>query len=146
VVRLGSDNEYTEDLAPALFYSGDLFPKSTITQYKITLKIQQNSLNSLSCDFSYQGGPPEKCSYTMSQSWLQPCRPPQSKPETIEMGSLVTICVNLIEVRSEYVTVHLEGNYNNSDYKLVANYRFYPLPNFQGISDCLTSWTESEHD
>jgi hypothetical protein len=125
MVRLGSDNEYTEDLAPAVFYSGNSMPQSNITGYALTLRVRLNSLTSLSCQLESDSGTAlknaTKCFYTASHS----CQRLQPESKIIEAGSLVTVCMDMENAGPGPVLLHIEGQYKNSSDKLVANYRFY---------------------
>ncbi len=132
VVRVGSDNEYNEELAPALFYAGAAPPDIKIAYYELVLRIQRRALNSLSYYWSYEdphdkpgvfSKAQKKCFYSIAN----PCSQ-QDPHQTIEEGSLVKLRLNVSGVPEGHLRVHIDGSYLNSDEKLVANYRFYQAP------------------
>ena len=132
VVRLGSDNEYAEDLAPALFYTDSRLPNLRIGRYKLVLKIQEKSLSSLSYRWSYEPGSgpsrtvktPSPCFYSLADHCAS-----HAPKEIIDQNSTVTLDLNLAQVPAGYIRVAIEGEYHNEDGKLLATYRFYHQPN-----------------
>ncbi|HEY1731255.1 MAG TPA: hypothetical protein VGG15_05885, partial [Terriglobales bacterium] len=135
VVRLGSDNEYAGNLAPALFYTENDLPVLNIDRYNLVLKIQEKSLSSLSYRWSYEPAAgssgqsvtnPPPCFYSAAD----PCSRHQPR-ESIEQNSTVTLELNLAHVPAGYIRVSIEGDYHNEDGKLLATYRFYHEPEYQ---------------
>jgi hypothetical protein len=60
VVRLNSDNEYAEELAPAVLYNR-AEPRQLSGKYELRLKIQQYPLVQLEYKIAIQGLPPTSC-------------------------------------------------------------------------------------
>ncbi len=129
IVRLGSDNEYAEDLAPALFYTESSLPGLKINRYNLILKIQEKSLASLSYRWNYESASgssaqavrsPAACFYSAAE----PCAA-HAPREIIDQNSTVTLQLDLANVPPGYIRVSIEGEYHNEDGKLLANYRFY---------------------
>lgn len=110
VVRLKSDNEYTEDLAPAVFYSQES-PPGSIKHYKLILRVQQYTLTDLSYEI-VAGGRSRTHHYG---------------EVPVEVGVAVSLNIDLDDLPGP-VTVHINGEYENTDKRLVATYRFYHEP------------------
>jgi hypothetical protein len=121
VVRLKSDNEYTEDLAPAFFYPGQ--PPRRIRQYSLSLRVSRK-VASLSYGF-VAGTRRKECNYTQSK----PCAPRPGAPDaSVEDGGIVAMTFDFTDVPAGPVTIHVNGSYANSFDKLFAQYHFYHYP------------------
>jgi hypothetical protein len=122
VVRLSSDNEYSEHLVAAVFDNG-VKPASPLSHYELKLRVQQRSLEWL----SYQivgGGAKSKCYWTAADHCVL------SKPtdSVIEAGSIVPLALDLTGVPEELVKVRIEGGYKDSDDQLLTSYDFCHQP------------------
>ncbi len=125
IVRLGSDQDYGPELAPALFFGGQAprFPVNPVT-YDLILRVQY-SLTDLRYDIRTGNQLRMSCHYSPSQ----PCGPPPiGKELRIEAESPIHVHFTLKDPNPVDVSIHLEGTRVNSSNKLIANYRFHHQP------------------
>jgi hypothetical protein len=121
IVRLKLDNEYTEELAPAVFYANQ--PPARINQYSLSMTVRQKLAN-LSYDF-VAGGRKRECNYTPAT----PCSPGRVAGDTsLEAGGTVTMPLDFTGIPAGPATIHVRGMYANSDETLFAQYHFYHYP------------------
>jgi hypothetical protein len=133
VVRLGSDNEYAEDIAPAIFYSDKAPSTLHIDRYHLILKIQEKSLSLLSYRWSYEPDSgssqtvkaPPPCFYSAAEACAA-----HAPKEIVDQNSTVTLDLDLAKAPPGYIRVSIEGEYHNEDGKLLATYRFYHQPEY----------------
>lgn len=136
VVRLGGDNEYNENLAPALFFSNAPKQPLTIRRYELVLKIQEGALTSLSYRWSVEGNheAPDPTAKISGLCFYSPAAACSAHPVkgTIEDSSVITLSLDLADVPPGQVHLSIEGQYQNEDGKLLANYHFFHQPHYTG--------------
>jgi len=124
VIHWGQDNEYAEDIQPAVLTGGPTPPPhgpGRIQRYVLTLRVWP-SLRSLSYEIRSNGGQSKICYYEDDQSSCAQMKPKEQT--SIESGSLVNLNLDMSNMPDGEASVHIDGNYNNSDGKLTANFRF----------------------
>jgi hypothetical protein len=127
VVRLKSDNEYTEDLAPAVFYN-QAEPRTLSRQYELILKLQRYSITRLKYTITAAGSPPVTCFYVKNSC----SREPAGSEGFIEVGNVVSLPIDLRSVtKAADVNIQIEGEYKDRDDSLHAAYRFHHQPDYQ---------------
>ena len=129
VVRLKSDNEYAEDLAPAVFYN-QAEPRALSGLYELKLKLQRYSIDRLKYTIAAADSLPVTCYYNASVKDSCSRQPPGSDG-FIEVGSVVSLPVDLKSVtRAGYVNIQIDGEYKDRDDTLHAAFRFYHQPKY----------------
>ncbi|WP_263355854.1 hypothetical protein [Acidicapsa ligni] len=121
VIHIGEDNEYAENVTPAYFSNTGGAP-ANIHYYTLTLRIQQNTLDSLSYRIHPVGSPDITCYYRNDLHACDALKPATQSP--IETGSLVNLPINASSFSKGPVTVHVEGHYHDSDEVLTATFHF----------------------
>jgi hypothetical protein len=126
-VRLNSDSESGEQLAPAVFYN-QAEPHEPIGKYQLFLRIQLHSLAHLAYEIERRGFAPQTCHYTAQRTCAAA---PGGEDGSVEVGSVVPLEIDLSQARDPgEVTIHIKGEYKNSDDKIQATYRFYHQPKY----------------
>ncbi len=128
VVHMGEDNEYAENIEPAILTSAtspakEVTDPGPIHYYDLTLRIQLHSLDKLLYTFQSKGGVAKTCYYVNDS---HPCEMKEPDDQaSIESGSLVTLKLDMSANEPDGdASVHIEGSYKDSDGKLIANFRF----------------------
>jgi hypothetical protein len=127
VIHLGEDNEYAEELSPAILTvasgrSKKPIPIGPITSYALSLRIQQRALDSLQYTIE-GGGKSTTCIYAGDDRVS--CGPGQRNlARRVEAGSLVRLGLPMVGVPDGETRVRVEGSYADSDDKLIASFRF----------------------
>jgi len=132
VVRLNSDNEYAEEMAPAVFYNV-AEPRDLSGKYQLVLKVQQDPLTHLKYEVETRGFA-RTCHYTRkSDKAAGSCAAaPAGEDGLIDARSIITLDLDLGPVRDAgEVNVQIDGEYKDSDAQLHATYRFYHQPNYR---------------
>ena len=125
-VRLKSDNEFAEDLAPVLLYTGSAEqhpPDTTIANYEMIFRINERSVTDLQYDIVSKTRT-QHCYYNA----LQPCGSKTVKKNVIVEKTPIQLAFSLTKNDVGPVSIHIEGQYKNLDDKLVATYRFFHNP------------------
>jgi hypothetical protein len=126
VIHLGEDSEYGEDLSPAILLvapeKGPAEQPGPIEKYVLALRIQRATLDWLEYTIEPSSGKPKTC-YYRSDSDTECVREMPKRP-LIEEGSLVHITLDLSGIPDGAVSVHLAGQYHDSDETLKTNLHF----------------------
>jgi hypothetical protein len=126
VIHWGQDNEYAEDIEPAVLGVAPAWPQERrepgrIQRYTLMLRVWP-TLRDLSYEIRSKGGPTKVCYYENEFSPCVQMKPKELAP--IESGSLVQLNLDMSNMPDGETLVHIDGNYGNSDDKLTANFRF----------------------